>query len=69
MVTKLDELSRLKLRIADLERRITEAREDADDQPLGRAERGEMLDMLVRTLEAMRARKRAHERSHIGSHD
>ena len=53
MVAGVDELIRLKLRIADFERRIAEARENAgpDSQPLARTDRNQMLQMLVRTLE------------------
>jgi hypothetical protein len=69
MVARVDELSRLKLRIADFERRIAEARENAgpEGQPMGRTERDQVLHLLVSTLEAMRTRRAALDRTNQGS--
>ena len=63
MVASDDELSRLDLRIADFERRVAEERMNAgsDSHHMGRAERSQMLLMLVRTLDTMKARKASLE--------
>jgi hypothetical protein len=59
MVTSADELIRLDLRIADLERRVARERMNAgsDSHYMHRAERSQMLQMLVRTLDTMKAEK------------
>ena len=57
MMATVDELSRLDLRIADFERRVAEEQENAerDSQYMGRTERNQIVQMLVRTLETMKA--------------
>ena len=60
MTTKIDEYSRLKARIVDLERGLAQAREKnvgAGSRFLGDAEQDQMLQMLVRTLKALKARQ------------
>ena len=59
MMAMVDEQSRLKARIADFELRIAEARKDetsGESLLMGNAERDQLLQMLVRTLNALRAR-------------
>ena len=57
MIATVDELSRLDLRIADFERRVAEEQENAerDGQYMGRTERNQIVQMLVKTLETMKA--------------
>jgi hypothetical protein len=60
MMATVDEQSRLKARIADFELRIAEARENdtgAETRLIGNAERDQMMQMLVRTLKALKARQ------------
>jgi hypothetical protein len=59
MMAIVDELSRLDLRIADFERRIAEERGNvgAIGDQIGRIDRDRMLQMLIRTLELMKARR------------
>ena len=59
MVVSADQLIRLDLRIADLERRVAQERMNAgsDSHHVRLAERSQMLQMLVRTLDTMKARK------------
>ena len=63
MVVSADQLIRLDLRIADLERRVAQERMNArsDSHHMGRTERSQMLQMLVRTLDTMKARKKSLE--------
>jgi hypothetical protein len=51
------------LRIADFERRVAEERMNAgsDNHHMGRAEVSQMLQMLINTLDAMKARKKSLE--------
>jgi hypothetical protein len=53
MIATVDKLSRLDLRIADFERRVAEEQENAerDSQYMGRTERNQIVQMLVKTLE------------------
>jgi hypothetical protein len=56
----IDEQSRWKTRIVDLERRLAEAQEknvDVGSRFLSDAEQDQMLQMLVRTLKALKARQ------------
>jgi len=59
MVAKADALSRLNERIAEFERCVAEVREHprSGSPLLGGAERMRMVNMLVTTLEAMKARR------------
>jgi hypothetical protein len=58
MEARVDELRRLKLRIADIERRIADEQGDGTQvgSAIGSAERPLLLQMLVRTLEALNTR-------------
>jgi hypothetical protein len=57
MIATVDELSRLDLRITDFERRVAEEQEndERDSSYMGRAERNQIVQMLVKTLETMKA--------------
>ena len=57
MIVTIDEPSRLDLRIADFKRRVAEEQENAeqDGQYMGRTERKQIVQMLVKTLEIMKA--------------
>ena len=60
MMTMSSEQSRLKARIADFELRIAEARESnvgPDSRFMGNAEQDQMLQMLLKTLKALKARQ------------
>ena len=62
MMAMIDEQSRLEARIADFELRIAEAQENAtgaEGRLIGYTERDQILQMLVRTLNALRARHAA----------
>jgi hypothetical protein len=60
MLEPREELRRVRLRIAELERCVEETRED-DGLTLGAPDRRLMLQLLTMTLQAMRARRRALE--------
>jgi hypothetical protein len=58
MMIIIDEQRRLRARIADFELRIAEVRENGEENRLiSNAERDQMLQMLVRTLKALKARQ------------
>jgi hypothetical protein len=62
MMAMTNEQRRLKARIADFERCITEARENtggSDSRFMGNGQQDQMLQMLVRTLKALKARQAA----------
>ena len=65
IMLKTDEQSRLKARIAEFERRIAEAQGDADAgcSLVGATAQGQILDMLVRTLEALKRRRAVRTRT------
>jgi len=56
MLAEIDELSRLRSRIAELEARIADEQCNQTNLPFSLTGRVQLLQMLVRTLEAMRAR-------------
>jgi hypothetical protein len=70
MITTVDELSRLDLRIADFERRVAEEQENAerDSHYMGRSDTTQIIQMLVKALEATKAlRMRLDEPHHLMS--
>jgi hypothetical protein len=57
MTDEVEELRRVKARIADLERCIADEKDAMEGSAMGSGDRTELLEMLVTTLASMKARE------------